>query len=63
MFEELNGDISHLGIKKAVIQLKNEASAGQDLFLNICFKFGSDTMMKSVYTLLRNVRIRIFSEK
>ena len=38
MFEELNGAITYLEIKKAVKQLRNGVSAGSDLFLNDFFQ-------------------------
>ena len=38
MFEELNGAITYLEIRKAVKQLRNGASAGSDLFLNEFFQ-------------------------
>ena len=51
MFEELNGAITYLEIKKAVKQLRNGASGGPDLFLNEFFKNGKDTLMKYIYTV------------
>ena len=55
MFEELNGAITYLEMKKAVKQLRNGASAGPDLFLNEFFKNGNDTLMKYIYTLLNKL--------
>ena len=55
MFEELNGAITYLEIKKAVKQLRNGASAGPDLFLNEFFKNGNDTLMKYIYTLFNKI--------
>ena len=55
MFEELNGAITYLEIKKVVKQLRNGASAGPDLFLNEFFKNGNDTSMKYIYTLFNKI--------
>ncbi|MCG8047619.1 MAG: hypothetical protein JAY66_18350 [Candidatus Thiodiazotropha taylori] len=51
MFEELNAEISHSEVQKAVKQLKNGASAGPDMFLNEFFKNGSVIMVNYLHVL------------
>ncbi|MCW4282673.1 MAG: reverse transcriptase family protein [Candidatus Thiodiazotropha taylori] len=51
MFEELNAEISHSEVQKAVKQLKNGASAGPDMFLNEFFKNGSVIMFNYLHDL------------
>ena len=64
MFDELNLAISGDEIKMAIKQLRNGASAGPDLFLNECFKKGSNVLISYIQNLFNKIfEIGYFPEK